>query len=75
MELTMKQLAEIAAGHGHARPAVRQTRRGWVGVCGCGFRSVRTPESSQAEQLVGEHVIRAALEIQRRRRASGRLAG
>lgn len=75
MELTMRDLARIASDYGHAQPRVSETRRGWVGTCGCGFRSARTPTSAQAEQLVGEHIIRAARSILAKKRASGRLAG
>lgn len=74
-DISMRELAAIAANFGHGRPTVAQSRRGWFGTCGCGFRSVRCPEQQQAEQLVGEHVIRKAREIVARQKASGQLAG
>lgn len=74
MQLNIHDLREIARNFGHTEPTVRQTRRGWVGTCGCGFRSVRTPDQATAEDLLTEHIVRTLRALQARQRASGKLA-
>jgi hypothetical protein len=71
-QLNMAQVRQISENLGHARPGVRQSRRGWSGVCGCGFTSPRVPLQAQAEQLVTDHVMRVVQTWLAKQKASGR---
>lgn len=75
MELSWNDIRRISAQAGHQYPAVKQTRRGWVGTCTCGYRSARTPDEQTASNLVAQHILRAVSEIYARQKASGRVAG
>lgn len=70
--LSMSQVARLAANVGHGNLEVRQSRRGWAGICKCGFNSHRVPTKELAEQLLTDHIVRAAEGVVRRLRASGR---
>jgi hypothetical protein len=69
--VTFAQLRSIAEQAGHAPLTVRESRRGWSGICGCGFNSPRVPTSALATQALADHVNRVGNAAYNRLRASG----